>query len=439
MDFTERLRKWVVEHWRNPATCAASSSSEERTILGEFALRDIAAEIALTDGGRLPSLAFPALGGYPKGGPTIVDVLLVSILKQKGVCVTAGHECCWKVTEGDCIATGCRKVPESVMLVPDFSADIIKAVHDFVPDEIRVQPQDSVSSLVSRLSASQFLDDMHVPRKGRGGYVCGTERLNKTSMPQPRRVTMSVRVSPNTTTDDGETNLLFDYKNFRSNEVHKQTRPMPGSVFDLGVSCWLAAYEYLTTTSRSCPFTHCQLLIYYECLGGKIGQHRDNTNTKHLSEFLAGSTSSLLTALGPEESQVLGTSVVVFSLGTGTMQFLLRYPHGENLHEKRQDYVIHERFRIPLGPGTLFVLDPWDDLFFTHEACFEIDYDEVGESMWREAYVFRHVGSPSLFHTAVEQHKLYMSHEIRAKIARRKRARVTAKTTSRRKLLQSMF
>lgn len=170
-----------------------------------------------------------------------------------------------------------------------------------------------------------------------------------------------------------------------------------------------------------------------------MGQHRDNTNTQQLSKFLNGCNSSLTTALGSEESQLLGSNVAVFSLGTGTMQFLLRYPHSDNLHENRQSYVVHERFRVPLGPGTLFILDPWDDLFFTHEAYFDVMFDDVGESTWREAYVFRHVGSPGMFHTFAESHKLYMSHEVNSKIAARKRARAVAKAKNRRKLLERMF
>lgn len=439
MDFADRLRQWVAQHWGLPATAAATSCPASRAVIGEFILREIATEIARQDGGRLPSLVMPA-HEYPLGGPTIVDVLLVSLLQSKGAYTSPKAKILWKPTVSECIEAGCRKAPESVMLVPDFSSELIKAVHGFVPDQIRVQAKDSISSLVSRLTASTFLDDMHVPRAGRtAGYVGRTQRLNNTSMPQPRRVTMSVRVSPISSEGGADTEILFDYKNFKAHEAHKQTRPMPSSIFDLGLACWMAAYDYLPPSSKACPFTHCQLLVYYECFGGRIGQHRDNTSTKHLSDFLSGTTSSLLTALGEEESQVLGTSVVVFSLGTGTMQFILRYPHGDNLHESRKDYIVHERFRVPLGPGTLFVLDPWDDLFFTHEAYFDTEYDNVGESTWREAYVFRHVGSPGMFHTCAENHKLYMSPQIQSKLADRKRARAVAKAKSRRKLFERMM
>lgn len=438
MDFHELLHVWAAAYWTVSETSPEFGVFQDGAVVDDDTLHDVAAKILLRQpSGHVRSLSIPGMR-LLKSGPTIIDVLIVSRMRITERLPTLRLPNHWTPSTDECLEAGCLRKPDSALLVPDFGEDLMKAVSAVVPDDLRVKPADTITSLVARLSDSHFLDDMLVPRKGRGENGA-TDRLNSTCRSQPRRVTMSVRVSPTVGTDDHEeVHYLFDYANFRRPEHDKQCRPMPPAVFDLGVSCWLAAHEYLTPASKVCPFTHCQLLIYYECFNGRMGQHRDNTNTRHLRNFLNGKESSLVTALGPEhESQALGSNVVVFSLGTGSMQFLLRFPHKDNLEECRQSYVIHERFCLTLGPGTLFVLDPWDDLYFTHEAYFDLSYDDcVGESTWREAYVFRHVGNPQMFHTFAEKHKLYMSREIRTKISNRKRARLAARARARRQLFQ---
>lgn len=445
MDLLLQLRMWVAAYWAAPPSQPAFGRLEEDAngvvvdsdTLDDDTLREVAAKILRKARGGVPSLSMPGME-LPRSGPTIIDVLLVALGRSSTACKPPCPPNLWAPSVDECAEAKCQRVPTSAMLVPEFSRELMKAVYCAMPEEIRVRPTDSIATLVRRLSQSHFLDDMRVQRKGRGGEV--TERLNATTMAQPRRVTMSVRVSPTFgTEDDEEVHYLFDYMNFKRREVDKQCRPMPSAIFDLGVACWMAAYDYLTPTSKQCPFTHCQLLVYYECFNGRMGQHRDNANSRLMSNIVNGITTELETPLVGHESQWVGSNVVVFSLGTGIMQFLLRYPHADNIHESRSDYVIHERFRIPLGPGTLFVLDPWDDVYFTHEAYFDVEYDEVGESTWREAYVFRHVCSLGLFHTFAEEHKLYMSEEVCTKIRTRKRARASAKANSRRRLFQSMF
>ena len=110
------------------------------------------------------------------------------------------------------------------------------------------------------------------------------------------------------------------------------------------------------------------------------------------------------------------------------MIMTLRFPHADNLHENRKNYIIHPTFKLRLGPGTLFVFDPVDDLFFTHEAeCvrpFEASPDSpIGETGWREAWVFRLLGSLRPFHLPEEGGGLAMDERLQAKAAQRKKAR----------------
>ena len=66
---------------------------------------------------------------------------------------------------------------------------IMERVRALIPEALLPCADDDADSLVSRLTTSNFLDDIHVLRGGRGPQRV---RLNATSYMQPRRVTWSV-------------------------------------------------------------------------------------------------------------------------------------------------------------------------------------------------------------------------------------------------------
>ena len=66
---------------------------------------------------------------------------------------------------------------------------IMERVRALIPKALLPCTDDDTASLVRRLAASDFLDDIHVLRGGRGPQRV---RLNATSYEQPRRVTWSV-------------------------------------------------------------------------------------------------------------------------------------------------------------------------------------------------------------------------------------------------------
>lgn len=115
------------------------------------------------------------------------------------------------------------------------------------------------------------------------------------------------------------------------------------------------------------------------------------------------------------------------------MQMLLRFPHAANRSESREHYVVHSTFTITLSAGTIFVFDAVDDIYFTHEAHFECEVDCnacVGESGWREAYVFRHVDMLDAFHCSPSRdHELLFTAEHAA--AQHERRRLKQKRLAR--------
>ena len=76
--------------------------------------------------------------------------------------------------------------------------------------------------------------------------------------------------------------------------------------------------------------------------------------------------------------------MVVYSTGDVAHEF--RFATEEELFEPRKKAkMVNALFTVSLGPGTAYVLDPVDDLTFTHEAAFA----KGANGKWRKAYVFR--------------------------------------------------
>ena len=56
------------------------------------------------------------------------------------------------------------------------------------------------------------------------------------------------------------------------------------------------------------------------------------------------------------------------------MDLKLSFPPPGKPYAERKDYVLHQKLRIPCGPGSLFVFRAEDDLLFCHEA--ELDWQQ---------------------------------------------------------------
>lgn len=382
--------------------------------------------------GWIPSLT--TMGHMlPATGATLMDVLYVALIYDG--CnhrATTPSTTLWTLSDEQCSAALCRRVPSSKLLLPHedtVSAQLIQRLWEWLPDELRVRATDSREAFIERLSRSTFFDHMDKPRQHRNQRRSAARTLHDICTRQPRRATFSVQVAPRQcmvprSGQPEEVVTLYSYYGF------KHARVMPPALFDLGVAVWRAAYDALTDVSRLCPFTHCQVLIYYECFGSRINQHRDNSNVKLFSMLVeqleAGQTSvSEWDRFANHTGQVAGSDVVIYTLGTTPMQMQLRFPHADALSEERSEYVVHASFKIPLAAGTVFVWTAIDDIFFTHEAAFECEFPascDFGESGWREAYVFRHVNACDVFHCSFDKkHELVESDTIVAERLRRKR------------------
>ena len=311
------------------------------------------------------------------------------------------------------VACGHTQVPESVRT----------AVLAEVPEEVLPKAGDTPKDLVQRLRASDFVENSHVLKGGKGP---ARVLLKGTAYPQPRRRSWSVEVDD----DDAEpaegvapaTRRLLNYTAHGRLPSDWEARPMPRAVFELGVILWSVAYPSLTEISQVSPPTACQLLLYYRLFGSCMPRHRDNYKAEQMREVAEGSKAveDLVEGShhgGDANSQVIGSNVLVYTDGDADMTFALSFP--ASLDDGIKDYVVHPIFCVPVGSGTLLVFSPIDDIFFCHEAWFE-----DGAGTHRLAFVFRWLAQVREFDCATDKMVLPRGlQEKQQELVQKKRAR----------------
>lgn len=289
---------------------------------------------------------------------------------------TVGHERVWgPVSAAEAAKAGSARPAVSVVIKPRIEPCFAQAAMQCIPAEVLPRACDTKEELVARLGASVFLDDAHVLNGGNGkrGATGKRRRLNATDYPAPRRKSWSVLVEGDgEVADDGETVLqLYNYSAYGRLAADVRCAPMPLPVFHLAEQVWLAAMPYLCEESRSHPPTHCQLLLYYVMLKSCMGRHRDNYTVHHLRSQLSGQEYAGSPAhAGMENSQRMGSEVLLYTEGNTSMDFVLSFPPFQSLDADIHDYVRRKVFTAPLGAGTLMIFKGLDDEFFCHEAFF---------------------------------------------------------------------
>ncbi len=255
---------------------------------------------------------------------------------------------------------------------------------------------DTKESLIKRISNSKYLDDIVI-------YYPTYSVLNETIQShQPKRRSEGVVMGSTYRYDgndgDGEGKFVIKLPNYTSYVRHPDNwhgRPMKNSTFLAGLICWRAGWPYLTEISRRCPPTHCQILFYYGVFKSHIGQHRDNSNTQYIKDILSGKVQKKKghPSGGGENSQILGSNVLVLTVGSKPMLFKFKYPRPTNLTGKRGTYETNPNHQFTCGNMTISVLDPIDDLMMTHGVTFLYKKADDVNSWYRIGYCFRWLSS----------------------------------------------
>ena len=270
----------------------------------------------------------------------------------------------------------------------------------------------SPEDMRAQLAKCVELDDMTWTMTGK------VKRVNATCFQQPRRKSWSVVTGEVRGNSDGKRRVeLFSYSQSYRPVEDWCAAPIPRAVFELGVACWKAVWDYLSpisqvcvrSTVRSytallsefwplpypsqvCPPTGCQLMAYLTVFDSNIGRHRDNG-----LEPPDGQHCRLGNSVD-ENSQIRGSSVIVYTAGPPMTFALSAPPRGMMPWEAgKLEYEIQTSLTVTLGEGTLYVLDPRDDENYCHEAWFEPCIIARGADV-RRAYVFRWLSKRRLFY-----------------------------------------
>jgi hypothetical protein len=267
----------------------------------------------------------------------------------------------------------------------------VDPVFQYIPSAAICKDYLNVNDLVQALGVCDELDDIHVMKRGMSREKV---RLNTTEYPQPRRITWSVEIgdcymlkSTGPTVRD-----LFCYGQSFRNKLDWKARSMPNEIFTLGLHLWYAAYSNLSSISRVCPPTSCQLLIYHSYFDGKMGFHRDVQ--------LPGLDISSPNAYSPDKSsQIRGSSVLIYNIGD-PMLFEFKIDTAEVKTEKKQkkDKKGKEALSVSLGDGDLLVLDPRDDETYKHGVKFVNKSNPNKELQVRIALVYRWISDVQPFY-----------------------------------------
>ena len=328
---------------------------------------------------------------------------------------------------------GSARCAQSVCIAPSLDPFILAAAMECIPTGVLPRRTDTAQTLAERLGISVYLDDAHPLRGGNGKRKRGQShrvKLNASTYSAPRRKSWSVVVKAEHMDGDGDPVVaLYNYNAYGRTAEDVRCAPMPMPVFDLGVQLWLAALPFLCDESRSAPPTHCQLLFYHCLFNGYMGEcahegcilssphvcswrctrrcavsagrHHDNYTIKYTRarmEGLAGPEGS--TSAGQENSQRIGSEVLLYTEGNTPMDFALSFPPLDDQGCDIANYITRQAFTICVGKGTLVIFKACDDEFFCHEAHFSRSSVRDNPSGHRLCFVFRWLTVAKLFHTA---------------------------------------
>lgn len=292
-----------------------------------------------------------------------------------------------------------------LVLEPGVDKEVVDAALAEVPNALRAWPGDTKDVLLLRVSQCPELDKMLVLQNGSS---LPRVQLNATDYQQPRRISWSVVVRGAHEDADGDLVItMYTYTFSGTEPANWHARPMPMPIFQLGAHLFHAVRDRLSASCQHSPPTACQLLCYYTAFLSDIGQHKDNFTLQDLVRAMEAMKRRGLTPQqafeeavneskgtpsgGDENSQLMGSDVLVYTECNEPMLFELSFPDPENPYGDKKTYRVHPCYAYPLGNGSVFVFKGMDDLFFYHEARFALHARGcVGkQDGYRFAFVFR--------------------------------------------------
>ena len=185
---------------------------------------------------------------------------------------------------------------------------------------------------------------------------------------------------------------LYCYPNTECPTNKWMCRPLNNMDYAQMITVWAYMWSYGTEETRKSPPNGIQQLMYHKVLNKKMGFHRDNFKNNVMTNLENGTVpwGDHPTVGGSGNSQIHGTSVIVFTRGNCPMKMIFKYPslNGSATQEKKW-YVTSPSFQMKMDDWGFTVLDPVDDMLMLHSVEFE--EDDGNEEHFRIAWVYRYL------------------------------------------------
>eukprot|EP00956_Cyclotella_meneghiniana_P015465 scaffold23749_cov72-Cyclotella_meneghiniana.AAC.2 len=268
-----------------------------------------------------------------------------------------------------------------------------------IPEELFPNKNETKESMISKLSQCTFLDVLwnHFPHPG-----CPLTSWQESKQPARRTMSQVVKMPytynsdkpPGEEEGNGEDVVrMFVYPNNECPTNLWPNRPMKNKEMGQLLKVWMAAWPWCTHYTRNHHPNSCQQLFYHSVLGKYMGDHKDNFGPSAIKRLCDGDTPYVegATVGGCKNSQVIGSSVIIYTRGNRPMNFIFKYASlGKPVTQSRSDYITSPSYQIRMGDGWITVLDPMDDMLMLHTVVFDDD-DEGQPDGYRIAYVYRNL------------------------------------------------
>jgi hypothetical protein len=122
-----------------------------------------------------------------------------------------------------------------------------------------------------------------------------------------------------------------------------------------------------------------------------MGYHRDNFNVQFIKDIVSGKAIQLNghPSGGGENSQIVGSNVLVLTMGNKPMKFSFRFPSSGNVKDSSKTYIKSPKHQFASGNLTISVLDPIDDIMMKNGASFVYNRIEKKNHWLRVVYCLR--------------------------------------------------
>eukprot|EP00956_Cyclotella_meneghiniana_P004182 scaffold5121_cov40-Cyclotella_meneghiniana.AAC.1 len=279
--------------------------------------------------------------------------------------------------------------------------EIFHRMYGKIPESLFPKKGESPECLGDRIAQSKYIDviyswfDAKSPRPLNENTSSMQPIRRTTGMVKRRPFYFHTQLPPGEEEGDGKSVVtLYGYPNpecptnlwmcFAQNKLE----------YAQGLKVWTKAWPALSSESRRCPPNGCQFLMYHRRFNRKMGKHRDNNRGNVILNLVNGSKmpwGENSRVGGSENSQVRGSSVMIFSRGR-PMTLTLSYASPEReVTQQSKYYITSPSFQMRMEDGWITVLDMIDDTLMVHSVDWPED-DESGsddETDVRMAWVYR--------------------------------------------------